>query len=610
MKLGTAWVGLRADRKQLHKDIKDAKDDISKAFVLFDYKVRQMLSLKNIGVGVTAFSALFGYAMKKSIDAASDLQEVTSKFNTVFKNQEYAAEQMSNTLVKSYAMSTRESKQYLSSIQDLLVPMGIQADAAGKLSFEVTKLAADLGSFNNIPTAKVMEDIQSALVGNFETMKKYGVVLNETVVSQQALTTGLAKNKNELTAAHKAQAAYELIVKGSTAAIGDMERTSGGYANQIKQLNASFEDIKATLGEGLLPIITSIVSATNDWLKANKELFSSIAAIVDIGTFEKGREMFRSGAMSASEYRKFVESGFGDRKKMLEVINAKNSFQDFNMPDQPMTSESVPDEDIYGMDYGKVDQELNKFFSDIDKSGEMARESLFSLIDDSLEAEFGWLEQETELLEQRNEIIKNNYEKETELWIQELEARYEADEKYTKKKIALQKAASRTFIADANYAMQYFTTQNKQAFEAYKVYKIAEATISGIDSAIKAWNAGMSTGGPWAPFVAAAYTAASLARTGALISQIQSTSFGGGGSSSGGGGGGASSGSYSSASAQGTEAYSQEEDKRGQMTVIIEGNVIGQEDYIIGLAEEISKAVEDKDVRLVASNARIAEALV
>jgi hypothetical protein len=218
---------------------------------------------------------------------------------------------------------------------------------------------------------------------------------------------------------------------------------------------------------------------------------------------------------------------------------------------------------------------------------------------------------EQEYLDAKLEASQNTYAIETEFWLEELERRYKADEEYTKKKTAMQKAAYETFKSDARAAVEYFATQNKQVFEAYKVYKIAEATITGIDSAIKAWDAGMSTGGPWAPLVAAAYATASLARTGALISQIQITSFGGGGSS-GGGGGGASSGSYSSGStmAQGTEAYSQEEDKRGQMTIIIEGNVIGQEDYIIGLAEEISKAVEDKDVRLVASNARIAEALI
>ena len=220
------------------------------------------------GLAATIVSVASVYALarfgEKIISDASRLEETANKFNVVFRGQEAAAENWSRTLVDSFAMSTREAKQYLSSVQDLLKPMGMQADAAGKLSFEIVKLSADLGSFNNLPTARVMDDIQSALVGNYETMKKYGVVLNATVVQEEALAMGLAKTKDALTAADKAQAAYELIVKGSADAIGDMARTSDSYANQIKQLNANMEELSVTLGTLLLPPLTRVVELMNE----------------------------------------------------------------------------------------------------------------------------------------------------------------------------------------------------------------------------------------------------------------------------------------------------------------------------------------------------------
>ena len=226
-----------------------------------------------VGIGALylAFRKL-NDVVKDSVKAASDLEEVASKFNVVFAGQVPLAEKWSKTLVDSYAMSTRESKQYLSSVQDLLVPMGMQANAAGKLSNEIVKLSADLGSFNNLPTAKVMDDIQSALVGNYETMKKYGVVLNATVVQERALAMGLADTKDALTAGQKAQAAYALMVEGSTAAIGDMARTSDSYANQVKQLEANIEDLKAMFGTKLLPVVTDIVKQMNLWVKENQAL--------------------------------------------------------------------------------------------------------------------------------------------------------------------------------------------------------------------------------------------------------------------------------------------------------------------------------------------------
>lgn len=79
------------------------------------------------------------------------------------------------------------------------------------------------------------------------------------------------------------------------------------------------------------------------------------------------------------------------------------------------------------------------------------------------------------------------------------------------------------------------TSENKKLFNIGKAAATAEATVAGFQAATDAWQKGMSIGGP--P-VAAAFTAASLAKTGSLISGIASQQIGGGGG--GGSGGGAS----------------------------------------------------------------------
>ncbi|HUT72514.1 MAG TPA: hypothetical protein VMW89_17730 [Desulfatiglandales bacterium] len=241
--------------------------------------------LKQHWLAVAAAMAGVILGLKKCVTAASDLQEVTSKFEVVFADQIKRAEEWSAALVEGYAMSTRESKQYLSSIQDLLVPMGMQRDLAGQLSFEITKLAADLGSFNNLPTAQVMADIQSALVGNYETMKKYGVVINATMVQEQALAMGLAKTGKELTVAQKAYVAYTMIVKDSEAAVGDMARTSDEYANTVKRWEAATEDLAASIGASLLPALT----ITFSWLA---KIVQEYNKFLNIGRLEALRQQY------------------------------------------------------------------------------------------------------------------------------------------------------------------------------------------------------------------------------------------------------------------------------------------------------------------------------
>ena len=143
-------------------------------------------------------------------------------------------------------------------------------------------------------------------------------------------------------------------------------------------------------------------------------------------------------------------------------------------------------------------------------------------------------------------------------------------------------------------ALQLMGQQQRWAFESYKIYATGEAIIAGIDSAVLAWKAGMATGGPWAPAIAAAYAASSLAWTGAQVSAIQSASFGGGTGTA-----GAPVGTYNANPTLGTyepEPAIAQQDTRPSLTINIEGDFIGDESYIDNLVEKINQAKDERDV--------------
>lgn len=129
------------------------------------------------------------------------------------------------------------------------------------------------------------------------------------------------------------------------------------------------------------------------------------------------------------------------------------------------------------------------------------------------------------------------------------EAKLRIEEEYNKRLQAIQDAERSARIGaltgafgDLSSLMQ---SENKKLFNIGKAAAIASASISGYEAAVDAWQKGMEIGGP--P-VAAAFTAASLAKTGMLISQIASQSIGGGGASGGGRGGGSGAAAASSVS--------------------------------------------------------------
>lgn len=131
-------------------------------------------------------------------------------------------------------------------------------------------------------------------------------------------------------------------------------------------------------------------------------------------------------------------------------------------------------------------------------------------------------------------------------------------------------------------------TYSKKAFELNKKFSLAQSVIKGYDAATSAWSAGMSVGGPFAPKIAAAYMAASIARTAAQIKAIRSQNFGGGGSSSAGGGTGGSVGALPGASVP------QESNTRANTvtTINLQGEIFSR-DSVGALIGQINDALED-----------------
>ena len=55
-----------------------------------------------------------------------------------------------------------------------------------------------------------MKAFQSALVGNHETVRRFGIVITEAELQAELFRMGITKSKDEITAAEKLQARYIL----------------------------------------------------------------------------------------------------------------------------------------------------------------------------------------------------------------------------------------------------------------------------------------------------------------------------------------------------------------------------------------------------------------
>ena len=253
----TVSVTITGDARQLRRAFNQAERDaagFAKKAKGFGSSIRSSLTMW----APIAGAAIVGFGVH-AINVASDVEEAGNKIDVVFGKSAKVVKAFGEDAADSMGMSQREYLQFAGRIGALVKPMGATEDQAAEMSTTLTQLAGDLGSFHNVSTEEALTAIASALSGEMEPMKRFGVVLNDSTLKAKALEMGLWSGKGTLDAYAKSQAAYALIMDQTTDAQGDFIRTQDSTANKTKIMQAKFEDLTAELGEKLLPIANTVL---------------------------------------------------------------------------------------------------------------------------------------------------------------------------------------------------------------------------------------------------------------------------------------------------------------------------------------------------------------
>tara|TARA_R100001443_G_scaffold1147_1_gene4430 strand:+ start:5147 stop:6880 length:1734 start_codon:yes stop_codon:yes gene_type:complete len=247
-----------------------------------------------------AFS-LVNAGLLRFVQLTADAEEIESKFNVVFGDTAVLVSAWATTLGETVGRASIDLKSMASTIQDTFVPLGFARDASAKLSTQLVELALDVASFNNAADQDVLQAFQSALVGNHETVRRFGIVITEAALKEEAFKSGIITTNRELTNQEKVQARLNLLFDGSADAIGDLERTQGSFVNRTKQLNKAYSDLSRDLGEALLPIMNVVVFLTKEFLEAVdlEKIKSYGVAVGVIGGAWKSYIIYQMGATAA-----------------------------------------------------------------------------------------------------------------------------------------------------------------------------------------------------------------------------------------------------------------------------------------------------------------------
>jgi hypothetical protein len=227
-------------------------------------------TIKNLGQQIAAAFAAREIIRftKQTIDAASDLNETLSKSQQIFGDASKAVEDFASNSAKQFGQSKQQAIDAAASFGVFGKSAGLTGQDLSKFSTDLVALSADLASFGNTTPEEAALALGAALRGEAEPIRRFGVLMDEATLKQEALAMGLIETtKGALTPQQKVLAANALIFKQTADAQGDFARTSDGVANQQRILEATFKDLQTEVGQKLLPTFNSTLKSLNQILE-------------------------------------------------------------------------------------------------------------------------------------------------------------------------------------------------------------------------------------------------------------------------------------------------------------------------------------------------------
>ena len=258
------------------------------------------------GLAAKAGKALAAaFAIKKIIDfgrsavqLGSDLTEVQNVVDVTFPQMSKQVDDFAKNAAQSFGLSETMAKKFTGTFGAMAKAFGFSEGAAYDMSTTLTGLAGDVASFYNLSQDEAYTKLKSVFTGETETLKDLGIVMTQNALDSYAMANGYGKVTAKMSEAEKVALRYKFVQDQLALATGDFTRTSDQWANQVRLLQLNFDSLKATIGQGLINVLTPVIQVINTIIGKLMSLANAFKSFTELITGKKGAGGVASAAAS------------------------------------------------------------------------------------------------------------------------------------------------------------------------------------------------------------------------------------------------------------------------------------------------------------------------
>ncbi|MDU3289463.1 phage tail protein [Enterocloster bolteae] len=335
------------------------------------------------------------FAVKKIIDfgaqcieLGSDLAEVQNVVDVTFPRMSKQVDDFAKNAITSFGLSETMAKRFTGTFGAMAKAFGFGEQAAYEMSTTLTGLAGDVASFYNISQDEAYTKLKSVFTGETETLKDLGIVMTQSALDSYALANGYGKVTAKMSEAEKVALRYKFVQDQLSLASGDFIRTADGWANQVRVLKLQFDSLKATIGQGLINVLTPIIQVINRIISKLMSLANAFKAFTEMVTGKKGgggASAATAGmdAMAQSADKAGAAAGGAAKKAAKDMKSITTGIDELNIisPDTDSSGGgsgggagggySADEFDMGELDTSAVDEMDNKYQGLIDKANQL-----------------------------------------------------------------------------------------------------------------------------------------------------------------------------------------------------------------------------------------------
>ena len=247
-------------------------------------------SLSNVTKGVKGLGSIFNvqsvsaYMLGRAFVAVStsaiDMIETTNLFNVAMGDMAVTTQGFVDIMSEAFGLDATNIQSSVGTYNLLARSMGMSSKNAQTLSTNTNKLALDLSSLTNVPINQVMQDLRSGLLGQSETVYKYGMDVTEASLKTEAMAQGITKSVRDMSQGEKMALRYSVMIKQSGLAHGDFAKTINTPANQLKIMTERFVTLTRAIGTIFMPTLEAVLPYVNALLTVLTKIVKTIATLV------------------------------------------------------------------------------------------------------------------------------------------------------------------------------------------------------------------------------------------------------------------------------------------------------------------------------------------